>query len=557
MALTTSAGARHDIDQEPTADTRELPVGWIAAALLVSMVAAFLWVTRLRDGDFTYPLDDSYIHLRLGANLAHGTLGMNPGEFASASSSPIWPVLIAATTRALGHPFVGIPLALALVAACATLVLLDRWARRGGWSLAERAALMAAMVLVVPLLAISLTGMEHALQIGGVILLVALVVGRVDRADRGVVGSPDTTGRADAASDGWAPGGARRADLAILGAAALCAATRLEAVFVLVPLGVLVVAHRRWRTLGALALGAAAPVAIVAAVDLGQGWPALPASVLVKSSGVHRALGPAVLVLLQTRLLLVACLAVLCCWWGRRTLGAEWPRRATWWTAIAASATALNVGAGLIVQLYRYEAYLVALCIVAASVNVHALLTARRADPDSMPLPLALRGLAGALGLGALCFGLVTVPTMSNAVQEIHLQQVQMARFAATACPGCTVVLNDIGVVALHGDVRIVDKVGLANLDVLEATRAGTYDTRRLDEIARSEGATLAMVYPNWDPAPPDRWEPVGAWTVPDPDVLGGSQVFVYSLDPTRTTELRRAFLEFEMPPEVKVDPLP
>ena len=59
------------------------------------MVGAILG-TRIRDGEFTYPLDDPHIHLRLGANLAHGTLGMNPGEFASASSSPIWPVLIAA-----------------------------------------------------------------------------------------------------------------------------------------------------------------------------------------------------------------------------------------------------------------------------------------------------------------------------------------------------------------------------------------------------------------------------------------------------------------------------
>jgi hypothetical protein len=295
----------------------------------------------------------------------------------------------------------------------------------------------------------------------------------------------------------------------------------------------------------------------VVAINLAQGWPALPASVLIKAGNAQRALGPAVLVLIQTRLLLVMALAVSLCWWGRRSLGPAWPRTATWWAAIAVSASLLNVVAGLNVQVYRYEAYLVAVCVVACAVNAHALLAARRARPSDVPTPLVFRAFVATLAAAAVLFGVATLPDMSNAMQEIHLQQIQMAKFAAVACPGCTVVVNDIGKVSLDGDVRIVDSMGLANLDVLEAKRDGSYDSQRLDEIAVQAGATFAMVYPQWPPGPPERWERVGSWSLPDHKVVGGAEVVLYSLDPSRTEALRRAFLDFEMPPEVTVTVAP
>lgn len=547
MVPTTSIGTEQLARPDTTsgAGGHRPPVGWIAAAIYLTMLAAWLLVARHRDGDFTYPLDDSYIHLRLGANLAHGTLGMNPGQFASASSSPIWPVLIAGATLVTRAPLVGIPLALAALASVVTLVLLDRWARARDYSQIERVLLMAGMVLVVPLLSVTLTGMEHALQIGGGLLLVALVVQRVELPD----GDQGPVGDAGAGDDHRG----RRGDLAVLGAAALCAATRLEAVFLLVPLAVLVATHRRWRTLGALVVGGVAPVLVVAAINLGQGWPALPASVLIKAGSAHRSLGPAVLVLIQTRLLLVMTLAVVLCWWGRHTYGSNWPRTATWWAAIAVSASLLNVAAGLNVQLYRYEAYLVAVCVVACSVNAHALRIAARERPREEPAPLVLRGLVATLAAGAVLFGLATVPRLSNGMQEIHLQQVQMARFAASACNGCTVVVNDIGKVSLDGGVEIVDSVGLADLEVLEAKREGRYDRARLDEIATNAGASLAMIYPGWTPGPPARWERIGSWSLPDAKVVGSGEVVFFSLDPSRTLELQQALREFQVPPEVTV----
>lgn len=527
MAVMTSTTASSTDDGAATRRVRAWPVGWIAAAVYVGSLAAFLSWTIGRDGEFTYPLDDSYIHLRLGQNLAQGTLGMNPGEFASASSSAVWPLLIAGAVRVVG-PMVGVPFVLAALCGVATLVLLDRWVRRRGHSLVERVGLMAAMIAVVPLTTLALTGMEHVLQVGAGILLVALVIQRSESDD------------AD-----------RRGDLAIGAAAAWCAAARLEAVFVVLPLAVLLVSHRRWRTLGAMALGSAAPVALVVAIDLGQGWPALPASVLIKSSGVSRAHTPAVLLVLQTRLLLVMALALALTWFGRRAVGRRWPQHATAWTWVALGACTLNLAAGLLVQVYRYEAYLVGLCIVAIAVNVHALVAANDRG-ELPPVPLLLRGMWGALATFAFVFGISVVGDVSRAMHEIHLQQVQMARFVHEACNGCTVVVNDIGAVASYGSVRIVDSVGLANREVVQAKLDGDYDATALDDIARDEGATMAMVYPHWRPGVPEGWQPVGSWTVHGSTVLGGDTVVVYSLDPARTSQLRESFTGFEVPDEVE-----
>jgi len=532
MAVMTSTTPSSTDDGAAVRRGRAWPVGWLAAVVYVASLAAFLIATVRRDGEFTYPLDDSYIHLRLGQNLAHGTLGMNPGEFASASSSAIWPVLIAGGVRAVG-PLVGVPFVLAALCGVATLVLLDRWVRRRGHSLLERAGLMAAMIVVVPLTTLALTGMEHVLQVGATILVVALVIERAE-------------------SDGTDV----RGDLAVGAAALLCAATRLEAVFVLLPLAVLLVSRRRWRTLAAMALGAVVPVAIVVAVDLGQGWPALPASVLIKSSGVSRAHAPAVLLVLQTRLLLVMALALALTWFGRRALARRWPLHATVWTWVALGACALNLAAGLLVQVYRYEAYLVGLCIVAIAVNVHALVSAN-ARSELPPVPLLLRGMWGALAAFAFVFGLTVLGDVSRAMHDIHLQQVQMARFAHEACEGCTVVVNDIGAVGMYGDVRIVDSVGLASRDVVEAKLVGDYDSAELDEIARDQGATMAMVYPHWRPGVPASWQPVGSWTVHGSTVLGGDTVVVYSLDPSRTEPLRDAFADFAVPDGVDAQTLP
>ena len=63
--------------------------------IMITLSCIYLWINATH-GSFTYALDDAYIHLAIGKNLAeHGIWGVTKYEFSSASSSPLWTLLLA------------------------------------------------------------------------------------------------------------------------------------------------------------------------------------------------------------------------------------------------------------------------------------------------------------------------------------------------------------------------------------------------------------------------------------------------------------------------------
>ena len=70
---------------------------WWSLAFYLGVTAVLVASAMVRtDGHFTYALDDAAIHLSMGDVLAHhGTWGVVPGEFQSASSSPLFTLLLA------------------------------------------------------------------------------------------------------------------------------------------------------------------------------------------------------------------------------------------------------------------------------------------------------------------------------------------------------------------------------------------------------------------------------------------------------------------------------
>jgi hypothetical protein len=517
-------------------------LGAAAAAVLVATVVAIVaWAVR-SFGEWSYPLDDPYIHLRLAENLwGTGALGINPGEFASAASSMTWPGIMAPLTG-LFDTAIGIPLVLATIASVVTLLLIDPWARHRGVRLSLRISLLVGMVVVVPLVLMSLTGMEHSLQIGLSILLVSLCV--------------DTVGE---------DGERRGRPWAIAAVALVLAATRLEVVFVAAPLFVLLAMHRRWRSVVGLCVGAAIPLVALVWLDLAQGWPPLPASVSAKSlaarDGIARFLpNPEYIgftVGRRPRLFAAVAILLILMWLGHR-LGPLLDRRARRWAAMALSITVLHTLFSQTGWLYRYEAYMVALCLCASVLLAESILRHR----DQLELSTGLRrvvaaGLVLFVGLGLFDGVRINLVGLTG-IREIHQQQVQMARFAAANCAGCRVVLNDIGAVALYGDVTITDAVGLANKAVIESKLDGDYDAATIDRIARDEGATWAMIYPGWLDGVrevPDSWVEVGQWRWPTNEVVGGKDVAFYAIDPAFTDELRERFEAWPAPPGAEAVP--
>ena len=504
-------------------------VGVAAGLVLVMLIAVLIVPAILRNGEFTYPVDDSYIHLAISQNLAeHGVLGINPDEFSSASSSPIWPLLIASGILVAG-PRVGVPLALAIISALALLIGLDRWAQNRGFGFGERTLFIGSLLIVVPLPVLALTGMEHVLQAAVSFLLLWLGVVAATRADR------------------------NRSTVLILSLASFfCVATRFEGVFVVAATMAVLAWARRWKEVVAVAVAGAVPLLIVGLVNSGQGWPVLPASVVAKTtaatSGLARYLPtPDVYQWLRTpRLVSVVALTLLVALFGRRAMGSDWPVRNTLFSVGALIVSGLHLLYAHTGFFYRYEAYLMVLCLAAVALGLHTLLAAGRLGSMNLAFRIGVVALLVVAGVdGVRIYG-----KAAAGMNEIHQQQIQMARFAASACPGCRVAVNDIGAVAFYGDGTVMDVFGIANNSVLQRRLDGDYDGEAVGDIAREEGVSLAMVYPPKEfsmiPSIPDGWDRLGSWRIESNQVVGEPVVDFYSVDPSRTAQLQRAWNSFD-----------
>ena len=111
-------------------------------------------------------LDDAYIHLACAKHLAFaGVYGVTAHAFTAASSSVLWPLMLAALMKLAG-PNVLLPLAVNVVAAVALVVLCDRTIRTLSPAVGPlvRAAALVAMVFAAPLPTLIVSGMEHTLH---------------------------------------------------------------------------------------------------------------------------------------------------------------------------------------------------------------------------------------------------------------------------------------------------------------------------------------------------------------------------------------------------------
>lgn len=77
----------------------------------IPLLVLFIFINYSTEGNFTYSLEDPYIHLELAKNIFNGHYGINTNEFSSPSSSILWPFLISIFTP-LGPYFEYIPLVL-------------------------------------------------------------------------------------------------------------------------------------------------------------------------------------------------------------------------------------------------------------------------------------------------------------------------------------------------------------------------------------------------------------------------------------------------------------
>ena len=435
----------------------------VAAGLLAAILAA----TR---GVFSFTLDDPYIHLAMAEEIGRGGYGVNPGEPASASSSAIYPYLLAALLK-LGAGQFG-ALALNLTAGAASTALLVRLGEASGLldavrrPLATAAAALAA-VLLLNLAGLAFTGMEHGLHAAlGLAALWALV--RLER---------------DGRPPPW-----------LVPVLALAPLVRFEGAAILAAGAAALVLRDRWREAAVAVAAGAAGLALFAWSLHARGLPWLPSSVLAKAAdGAH---GPAAQFLENLRApgaaVVEAAVALVL---AAEALGGglRRPRPAAVFAVLALGAQMAvgTFGVRYNGWLHRYEGWAIALSAGAALLAAGELL---QRLPKAGRLPSAAVGTLLAAGL-LLPYARTTLDAPFDA-RSIRLQQREMHRFAAEVLRA-PVAVNDLGWVSWRNDSYVLDLWGLASEPARRARQAHR-PPQWMDDLARAKGVRAVMIYDDW-----------------------------------------------------------
>lgn len=534
----------------PTSSTNSpvpsrLKLTWqqIQAYRLVVVPLGFLWVavafliwetTTQHSGVFIYALDDPYIQMAIAKHLAQtGVWGIRADQFASASSSLLWPLLIASIYIWTG-PGILVPLLLNLVTGSLLVVLVYSVVRARGIGQFASIAVTCTLSFATPLPALILSGQEHILHTVFTIALMMLAARELARPEQ--------------SSGVWQP------SLLLLGA--LVTSTRYEGLFLIAIICVLLAVRHRYRRALSLGVVSMLPLLIFGGISLWLGWHLLPSSVLLKgywptSSSVLDLVtaiasrynrfarqAPTLVVLVLGNLLPIF----------RRYRRSRLQSETKFLIGIYVAIVVLHLTSADVGWFFRYEAYLIASGILVLTLTLHDLLRSSRATSKSRKraaiwaavgilayIPFAVRGTAAWFGT-------------PRAVANIYEQQIQMAHFIGTYYQGDSVALNDIGAVSFFTDAKVVDLWGLANRDIANARLTDTYTPKVIARVVAQNHAPIALIYDSWFfqfGGAPSTWIAVGRWQIDDLYIAGADTITLYATSPNDVAYLRASLQAF------------
>ena len=440
----------------------------IAAVVFVALTIALVVAVRQATGAaYTYPLDDTYIHTALARNLIeHHTWGINPGEFANASTSPVWTVLVAIAGGILGWSRA--PLALGVIAGVMVLLDTERFARAHGAGPWRTNATLAAVLFLTPLPFLAAMGLEHILHLS---LALAFVVEMV----------------------GYRPVRPRACLLA-----GVLPLVRPESLF-LVGAAVLVRATISIREAGLVGVCGLAPFALFCGGSLAMGGLVLPNSVLMKSGLTG---GGTKLDLLARNLSEGSAVVALV---GAAAAGFSGRPLLQRSAALFVATSLLQLLLGGIGWVYRYEAWLVGWGTVLA-VSTLAVGSVRWAQAAAIATVLAVPTVR------AFWAWTEFVPQALGT----HLGDRQIAELVERARWPGPVAVHDIGIIRTITDNPIIDVAGIATTEIARLHLAHELSPEWFGRIVAQGGADLAIVDTRWMAGNmPSGWVEVGTITFP------------------------------------------
>ncbi len=517
-----------------------------ACGLLIVGCALFYVLDRLRNrGVFSYIIDDPYIHLSMAKNLlAHGVWGVTPYEFSSASSSPLWVLIMSVGLVAARNSTFAVlwPLIVNLGCALGVVVVADRWLASEGASNRARRLLSIVLVIFTPMITLVFIGMEHTLHLLLWMAFLRASSQLLDPEDKLIVKR-------------------RLAQVLLLASAMIL--IRIEGVFAVAALAILLLIRARYREVFALGLSLL-PLAGFSLWSIAHGGSVLPNSVLMKGKvpPVH----PAAMFTFLTSsiyyefvnaidllvVLVVVAIGTMMAQPGTRESRANVAAR-LWIVTCVLHLQFAHTG-----WYFRYEAYLIATGFVLA------LLLWQRAVAAGVSAWTARLGtrserldrvLAAALAIFAvsqpfLRKGFTISHKIASLSSDVFRGNWQIGRFLRSNYTGRRVALNDIGGPTFQADFHLVDLWGLGTLDVTRASRSGAFSATWAEEYCQRKDVEIAILTRSFidhqmTSTTPASWKLVRRWIISATD--GPIEVEFFGLSDARARELDEKLSGFEV----------
>ncbi|MBC7812585.1 MAG: hypothetical protein H7175_15630 [Burkholderiales bacterium] len=515
----------------------------VAIAVLLAILAAMVNDSLARNaGHLIYNLDDPYIHMTMARQFSqHGLWSMTRFEaFTSSTSSPLWTLLLSLVYWIFGvsdaAPFV-MNIICAVLLLITTHIIFDRFRGGGFYSL----AVMIGLIFFIPLPNLIFTGMEHTLQILIDLLFiynaVRLLCLNERETPRRVI--TDLSGR-------------------VLFLGLFVPMVRYEGVFIIAFVCALFLARGRWAY--ALMLGglSALPVVFYGFFSVVNGSDWLPNSLMLKVipqsfstlDGIIIFLGLSKSMLsyysYPPLMTLTVGIVIL--------LFVGYARRKTLWEAsnlmllIVIPTFVLHMQFAGVGWFFRYEAYLIALGVMAIALSVRDFFPTHFEawmQRHTVPRLAAMFALLFVLTLPMLYRVEEVMKKVVPATTNIYEQQYQMGTFLREFYEGQRVALNDIGATTYLADIRLLDLYGLGTYEVATAKLNSDFDVDFIYRIARESNTQIAIVYDSWYPDLPEQWARVGQWTIQNNISAASPTVSFYAVDPGAREALVNNLREF------------
>ncbi|MDP9958332.1 hypothetical protein [Chryseobacterium lathyri] len=518
----------------------------IAAVFFGMCFIYILLMLSETENNFTYILDDAYIHLAMAKNFAlHGVWGVTEYSFSSSSSSPLFTFILAGLIYCFGN-YQLFPLIFNLGCGFLIVYFLNKYYSD---LFKENKSIVFAGIFTLLFASVHLlifSGMEHGLQV--VLITINVYCFEKWRA----------TDFEKSPYSGWF-----YITIALLGL------IRFESMFYFLALAFVFLLLRKGKQSVIVLLFGFIPILIFGCFTYQKTGYFFPNSVMVKGTKLdfsgHYVVQIKNIFLYKIILkpyfylagLFPLCTAVL-------LIFKDYKNKLSFREIVVHNFLLIVLVINLFVQgafgqftnFYRYEAYLLAAFAMIIIPRLKTIFVSRAyllKQNRSAVLFVLFTGMVLVLKIGLVHLLII------YGSRNIYEQQIQTARFLKKYYKSSKVVANDIGAICYFTDIHLLDTAGLGSAEVIpfkvKKNKTDKKFENFLTQYSIQNDYQLAIIYESWlDGYVPKSWEKVAILEIEGLNaVLGDTKVSIYSINPNIHNSLKQNVKKFDWNKNVAV----